>query len=212
MQYRNRYPQKLFETGNVFSLNDPISEKINFSGISTHKDANFTEIKSILQSALKIGFGIDLDTKTSSDPLFEEGRCATVVIDGKHVGIIGELSSKVIENYKNVRFVVAGSGDMLEGLMMNSADKKFSKYIIFTGFIKRDEVNTLLATSDVYFMPSVSEPFGISPLESMRNDTPTIISKQSGVSEVVSHCLKVDFWDVNELSNKIISVLEQVWN
>ncbi|MDH3313752.1 MAG: phenylalanine--tRNA ligase subunit beta [Nitrosopumilus sp.] len=94
------YPQKLFETGSVFSLDDPISEKINFSGISTHKDANFTEIKSILQSALKIGFGIDLETKATSDSLFEEGRCATVIVNSKPIGVIGEINSKVIENYK----------------------------------------------------------------------------------------------------------------
>ncbi len=94
------YPQKLFETGSVFSIDDPISEKINFSGISAHKDANFTEIKSILQSTLKIGFGIDLQTKTSSDPLFEEGRCATVIVNSNPIGVIGEINSKVIENYK----------------------------------------------------------------------------------------------------------------
>ncbi|QLH07537.1 phenylalanine--tRNA ligase subunit beta [Nitrosopumilus ureiphilus] len=94
------YPQKLFETGSVFSLDDPISEKINFSGISAHKDANFTEIKSILQSALKIGFGTDLETKTSSDSLFEEGRCATVIVNNAPLGVIGEINSKVIENYK----------------------------------------------------------------------------------------------------------------
>jgi phenylalanyl-tRNA synthetase beta chain len=94
------YPQKLFETGSIFSLDDPVSEKINLSGISAHKDANFTEIKSILQSALKIGFGIDLETKTSSDSLFEEGRCATVIVDSNPVGIIGELNSKIIKDYK----------------------------------------------------------------------------------------------------------------
>ena len=94
------YPQKLFETGSVFSIDDPISEKINFSGISAHKDANFTEIKSILQSTLKIGFGINLQTKASSDSLFEEGRSATVIVDDNPIGVIGEINSKVIENYK----------------------------------------------------------------------------------------------------------------
>jgi len=94
------YPQKLFETGTVFTIDNPISEKINFSGISAHKDANFTEIKSILQSALKTGFGIDIETKTSSDPIFEEGRCASVIFNNSSIGKIGEINSKVIDNYK----------------------------------------------------------------------------------------------------------------
>ena len=110
------YPQKLFETGSVFSIDDPISEKINFSGINAHKDANFTEIKSILQSTLKIGFGINLQTKTSSDSLFEEGRSATVIVDDKSIGVIGEINSKVIENYK-IQSKVVGFEISLSGTL-----------------------------------------------------------------------------------------------
>ena len=101
------YPQKLFETGIVFTLDDPISEKINFSSIAAHPDANFTEIKSILQSALKIGFDIKIETKTITHPTFTEGRCASVVVNGKSIGIIGEVNSKTIENYK-IRVPVVG--------------------------------------------------------------------------------------------------------
>ena len=101
------YPQKMFETGTVFTLDDPISEKTNLSSINAHKDANFTEIKSILQSALKTGFGIQIDTKTTSHPSFEEGRCANIIVNKKSVGIIGEINSKIIENYK-IRVPVAG--------------------------------------------------------------------------------------------------------
>jgi len=101
------YPQKMFETGTIFQYNDPISEKINFSGISAHKDANFTEIKSILQSALKIGFGIKLETKTATNPTFEDGHCATVILNGKTIGMIGKVNSKIIENYK-IRIPVVG--------------------------------------------------------------------------------------------------------
>jgi phenylalanyl-tRNA synthetase beta chain len=101
------YPQKMFETGTVFTLDDPISEKTNLSSISAHKDANFTEIKSILQSALKTGFGIQIDTKTTTHPSFEEGRCANIIVNKKSVGIIGEISSKIIENYK-IRVPVVG--------------------------------------------------------------------------------------------------------
>ncbi len=101
------YPQKSFETGTVFSFGTPITEKINFSGISAHQDANFTEIKSVLQSALKTGFGIKIETKTTTHSSFEEGRCADVILNGKSIGIIGEISSKIIENYK-IRVPVIG--------------------------------------------------------------------------------------------------------
>ncbi len=101
------YPQKMFETGTVFTLDDPISEKTNLSSISAHKDANFTEIKSILQSALKTGFGIHIDTRTTTHPSFEEGRCANIIVNKKSIGIVGEINSKIIENYK-IRVPVVG--------------------------------------------------------------------------------------------------------
>jgi len=101
------YPQKMFETGTVFTIDDPISEKISFSSISAHKDANFTEIKSILQSALKTGFGITIETKTSSHPTFEVGHCANVIFNGKSIGVIGKINSKIVENYK-IRVPVVG--------------------------------------------------------------------------------------------------------
>jgi len=101
------YPQKMFETGTVFTLENPISEKINFSGISAHKDANFTEIKSIIQSALNIGFGIEIETKTAANPTFEEGHCATITLNKIPIGIIGKINSKIIENYK-IRVPVVG--------------------------------------------------------------------------------------------------------
>ena len=101
------YPQKMFETGTVFTLGNPISEKINFSGISAHQDANFSEIKSILQSALKTGFDITIETKTTANSAFEEGRCAAVLVNGKEIGVIGEISSKIIDDYK-IRVPVVG--------------------------------------------------------------------------------------------------------
>ena len=101
------YPQKMFETGTVFSVGDPISEKFSFSGISAHKDTNFTEMKSILQSALKTGFGIKIETKTATNPTFEDGHCATVILNGKSIGVIGKIHSKIIENYK-IRVPVMG--------------------------------------------------------------------------------------------------------
>ena len=94
------YPQKLFETGTVFTIDTPISEKINFACISAHKDASFTEIKSVLQSCLKIGFSIGVSTKALDHPSFEKGRCASIVLNEKEIGIIGELSSKIKDEYK----------------------------------------------------------------------------------------------------------------
>ena len=101
------YPQKMFETGTVFATENPISEKISFSGISAHKDANFTEIKSIIQSALNIGFGIKVETKTATNSTFEEGHCASITLDNVPIGIIGKIDSKIIENYK-IRVPVVG--------------------------------------------------------------------------------------------------------
>jgi len=101
------YPQKMFETGTVFVIDNPITEKINFSGIAAHKDANFTEIKSVIQSALNIGFGIKIETKTSTDPIFEKGHCASIILNNVPIGIIGKIDSKIVENYK-IRVPVMG--------------------------------------------------------------------------------------------------------
>jgi glycosyltransferase involved in cell wall biosynthesis len=108
----------------------------------------------------------------------------------------------------NVKFVVAGSGDMEYKMIEKAAELGIGHKVLFTGFLRGKDIDRAYKMADLYVMPSVSEPFGITPLEAMRNGTPVIISKQSGVSEVIQHCLKVDFWDVDELSNKIISVLK----
>ena len=94
------YPQKLFETGTVFTIDAPISEKINFASISAHQDASFTEIKSILQSCLKTGFNIDVYTKTLDHPSFEKGRCASIILNGNKIGVIGEVSTNIKDEYK----------------------------------------------------------------------------------------------------------------
>ena len=113
------YPQKMFETGSVFNLHDPISEKINLAVISAHKDANFTEIKSILQTALKIGFGIQIQTKTTVNSTFQDGHCANIIFNGNIIGIIGEIDSKIIENYK-IRVPVVGFEISLSNSILKS--------------------------------------------------------------------------------------------
>jgi glycosyltransferase involved in cell wall biosynthesis len=114
---------------------------------------------------------------------------------------------KVLEKIDNVKFVMAGSGDQVK-LVTNLAqqmgvDHKF----LFTGFLRGKDVEKVFDMADVYVMPSVSEPFGIAPLEAINHDVPVIISKSSGVSEVLKHALKVDFWDIDEMANKIVAVL-----
>ena len=101
------YPQKMFETGSIFNLDNPISEKTNLAVISAHKDANFTEIKSVLQTALKIGFGIQIETKTAINSSFKNGHCANVIFNKNIIGIIGEIDSQIIDNYK-IRVPVVG--------------------------------------------------------------------------------------------------------
>ena len=114
----------------------------------------------------------------------------------------------VADHDPKVKFVMAGSGDMLHRMIDLCADLGLADKFLFPGYYSRDDVDTLFSMADVFVMPSVSEPFGIVPLEAMSKGTPTIISKQSGVSEVLSHVLKVDFWDVEELAEKILAVLK----
>ncbi len=118
-----------------------------------------------------------------------------------------EAAAKVLKRYPNVRFVMAGSGDMLNGSIRRVAQLKIATKFHFTGFLKGGDVQKMFAHSDVYVMPSVSEPFGISPLEAMRSGVPTIISKQSGVAEVLKHAIKVDFWDVDAMADAIHGLL-----
>jgi len=118
-----------------------------------------------------------------------------------------EAAAKVLQKKKNVKFVMAGSGDMLEKMMWRAAELGISKNFYFTGFLRGDDVIHMLSISDVYVMPSVSEPFGISPLEAMRSNVPVIISKQSGVSEILKHAIKVDFWDVDSMADAIYGIV-----
>jgi glycogen synthase len=118
-----------------------------------------------------------------------------------------EAAHKVLKRDQNVRFVMAGSGDMLPKMIRRVAKLGIANKFHFTGFLKGDDVDKMFGMSDVYVMPSVSEPFGISPLEAMRSNVPVIISKQSGVAEVLKHAIKVDFCDIDAMADAIYALL-----
>ena len=118
-----------------------------------------------------------------------------------------EAAKKVLDYDPDVKFIIAGNGDMEKRLIDRVAQLGIGRNVLFAGFLSGKDVDLAYKSADLYVMPSVSEPFGITPLEALRNNVPVIISKQSGVSEVLKNALKVDFWDVDELANKIISVL-----
>ncbi len=118
-----------------------------------------------------------------------------------------EAAAKVLKRVPNVRFVMAGSGDMMNHVIRRVAKLGIADRFHFTGFLKGDEVQKMFALSDVYIMPSVSEPFGISPLEAIRSNVPVIISKQSGVAEVLDYAIKVDYWDVDAMADAIYGLI-----
>ena len=119
-----------------------------------------------------------------------------------------EAAAKVLKRTKNVRFVMAGSGDMMNHVIRRVARLGIADKFHFTGFLRGADVQKMFALSDVYVMPSVSEPFGISPLEAMKSNVPTIISKQSGVAEVLDYAVKVDYWDVDAMADAIYGLLQ----
>lgn len=117
-----------------------------------------------------------------------------------------EAAQLVINRTQNIRFCMAGSGDMLEEMIYLVAKKRIAHRFHFPGFMRGDEVYRCLKASDVYVMPSVSEPFGISPLEAMQCGTPTIISRQSGCAEILTTCIKTDYWDIHAMADAIYSI------
>jgi len=119
-----------------------------------------------------------------------------------------EAANKVLKHVPNTKFMVAGSGDMFGRMVNRAGELGILDKFMFTGFLTGADVHKAFQMADLYVMPSVSEPFGLVALESMKNGTPILISKQSGASEVVNHALKADFWDVDEMTNKIVNVLQ----
>ncbi len=118
-----------------------------------------------------------------------------------------EAAAKVLEKTDGVRFVMAGSGDMMNDMINLVAKRSIADKFHFTGFLRGDKVHEMLAESDVYVMPSVSEPFGISPLEAMQVGTPSIVSHQSGCAEILNNAIKTDYWDIDAMADAIYAIV-----
>ncbi len=118
-----------------------------------------------------------------------------------------DAAAKVLRVLPETKFVIGGSGEMLGRLIDKTIALGIARNVLFAGHLSGREIDKAYKMAKLYVMPSVSEPFGITPLESIKNSTPVLISKNSGVSEVLQNCLKVDFWDIDEMASKIISVL-----
>lgn len=118
------------------------------------------------------------------------------------------VAERVLKKYPQVRFIMAGTGDMARKILRSSASMRLKNRFLFTGFLSRKQVERVLKVSDIYMLPSVSEPFGIAPLEAMAYGITSIISKQSGVSEVVENAYKIDFWNVDKMAETLIYLIE----
>lgn len=118
-----------------------------------------------------------------------------------------KVAKRVLEYDPNVLFIVSGSGDMEHQIIRLAADMGLGDKVIFAGFVRGDDLLKLYRAADLYVMPSVSEPFGLTALEALANGTPILVSKQSGVSEVLTHVLKSDFWDIDDMADKILNVV-----
>lgn len=119
-----------------------------------------------------------------------------------------KVAKRVLEYDPNVLFVISGSGDMEHQIIRLASDMGLGDKIVFAGFVRGDELLKLYRAADLYVMPSVSEPFGLTALEALANGTPILVSKQSGVSEVLTHVLKSDFWDIDDMADKIVNVVQ----
>jgi len=125
----------------------------------------------------------------------------------KGVDYFIRAARRVVDVDPNVVFVISGWGDMERQIMHLVAELGLSSHVIFAGALWDEERDRMYQSADLLVMPSVSEPFGLVPLEAIQHGTPALISKQSGVAEVLTHVLKVDFWDIEEMANKIMAAL-----
>lgn len=181
-------------------------------------------VSNLTRSVVIEKYGIDPEKVTTVynavEPLTKEEKIRLKKgVDEKIVTFLGRITMQkgpeyfveaahlVLQKMNNVRFVMAGSGDMMNAMVRRAAELKITDRFHFTGFLKGDDVFEMFRMSDVFVMPSVSEPFGIVPLEAMQSDVPVIISNQSGVSEIVDYAIKIDYWDTYAMADAIYGLL-----
>lgn len=153
--------------------------------------------------------GIDHEKVYKTEKSFPEKM---VLFIGRLTGQKGpeyflEIAARIHKKFKNVRFVIAGTGEKLTHLLEDGAYRQIGNRVHFTGFLNREQIHDLLAIADVYCMPSVSEPFGLTALEAAQFGVPTVISERSGVAEVLTGSLKSDFWDIDLMVKQILDLL-----
>jgi len=159
--------------------------------------------------------GIDTQEVKHHEPTLQELRAQgkkIILYHGritiqKGVDYFIKAAQRVIEHDPDVIFVISGKGDMVGQIMQQVGELGLSQHVLFAGALWYEERDQMYQSVDLVVMPSVSEPFGLVPLEAIQHGTPSLISKQSGVAEVITHVLKVDFWDVDEMANKILAAL-----
>jgi glycogen synthase len=154
--------------------------------------------------------GVDFENHNNKEEIIKTGK--TVLYLGRMTIQKGPeyflySAKRVLDYDPSVKFIMAGGGDMERFLIDKAAEMGIAKNVLFTGFLRGNDIDRAYKMADLFIMPSVSEPFGITPLEAMKNNTPCIISKTSGISEVLTNCLKIDFWDIDIMSSHIISIL-----
>ncbi len=200
----DREREGMHKADHIITVSELTKKKVvEHYGISPHKITVIHNGNSLLpEASLKYNYLHDFK-KHGKKVVLYAGR----ITIQKGVDYFIHAAKKVLLHEPDVYFIVAGSGDMEGQIIKLTADLGISQHFIFTGYYTLSDLAEFLSVSDLFVMPSVSEPFGVTPLESMSSGIPVIISKQSGVSEVVSHALKVDFWDTDEMANQIISVL-----
>lgn len=152
-------------------------------------------------------------TSTNHDGAKFKGKNKVVSYLGRITGMKGpenfiEMAKKVLTYCPNTKFVMGGSGDLLQSCINKTKEMGIYDKFYFHGFYTRDEANFFYDMSDVFVLPSIMEPFGVTPLEAMCKDTPTVVTKQSGVSEVIKHAFKVDWWDINKMASQVVNLLK----
>jgi len=172
---------------------DPNKVDVVYNGIDSDDSAVQSEIEGNVSHFKEAGWGIVLFV----------GR----ITMQKGPDYFLEAAKKVLEHRPKTLFIIAGSGDMEKQIIDRAAYLGIADKVIFTGFVREKKLAFLYKLADLFVLPSISEPFGLVPLEALLNKTPVLVSKQSGVSEVLRNALKVDFWDIDSMSNKILSVL-----